>query len=731
MRERASPQPADGGRFRRGLSAVGGPVAAAVVCLLLLATGGSDSIFQDLFVVILVHAAVAGSWWRLARETVVVAVAAAVPGLVEGVGLAFHLDLAADLVVWVAVAVLAGVLQRRVRRATSGAHRLRAAVDEVDDMITVVDADTLRISYLNRQAARQVGLEQGEAVGMRPWELTDGVTEQRVRALVDALEVGGPGVKVDHTSHRTDPPRVYETSSRLVPGDGGGAQLVSVARDVTEQRRAEAAARERAAMVEAADIAMIGTDLEGWVRSWNPAAERLYGVAAAAAVGKHVSDVVRGPSDDIIRGRAAFPVEQRFLRYSTRHHRLGATVFDAEVTAWPVTGSSGARPGVALLVRDVTQFRQAVRELRRREGRFRTLAEQASGVVYRVEFGPPQAVTFLGPRITELLGADRDDLLGRPLPLERVHPDDHTLFDPGRADHPRLSEGVTTYRLRHADGHWVWVEDHHRPEYDHHGCVVATQGILFDVTMRRELEEARSQALEHERELARQLERTAAAQETFLRSISHELRTPLTSVRGFAHTLRDHRTRLDEATTDRLLRRLVANVDRLDAQLADLLDLDLDPDRGGREHWDDVDLRALSLAAVATVRAPSHTVEVDVTPTTVRGDGVRLGRVVAALVHNAVRHTPSGTTVRLWQEVDDEATVLHVEDDGPGVDPGIRRSMFDPFVQGEVAGSSPSPGAGVGLALAREIATLHGGTVVHHDRRPRGTCFCLRLPHAH
>lgn len=712
---------------RRVLDTAGGLITSALVCLLLLGTGGAESVLQDIYVVILVYAAVVFGWRRLAIDIVVVGTAALVPGLVDRAGPTFYLDLVADLVVWSAVAVLAGVLERRAHVAVGRSRRLRAAVDDVEDAVAVVDAATLRFTYVNRSAAQRLGLAPGEIEGRQPWELASTLDETQFRKLLGRLDVGGPAVQRDHVSRRGESERVFAISTRLVSGDGGAPQLVAVARDVTRQRRRALVERERSAMVEAADVAMVGTDARGFVRSWNPAAAQLYGVEASQAQGRHIAELVGGPDDDPLAGRDEISIDG-VLHWSTTHHGPTAP-FQVELTAVPFSAPGREGLGVAVLARDSSEHRDAIRAARRRERRFRTLAEEVRGVVYRFELGPPLRLTFMSDRMTDLLGDEPGDLLGGPgITVDRMHPDDRPRFTPGHPDNPRETDGISTYRVRHLDGSWVWVEDHHRPELDADGRRIAVLGVAFDITARIHEEQSRQRAFEHERELARELERTVVAQQSFLRSVSHEMRTPLTAVRGFAGTLRRHWTELEPTTVEQLLERLDANVERLDGQLADLLELETGGEQLARGDLEPVDLQQLVTAAVATAREGGHEIVAVVPPVTVEADATRLRRALVALLHNAVRHTPAGTTVRIWVEESCDEVVLHVSDDGPGVDPAIADRVFEAFVQGADAAASPSPGAGVGLALVQRIARLHGGHAEYHPQRPAGSCFCLHLP---
>lgn len=492
--------------------------------------------------------------------------------------------------------------------------------------------------------------------------------------------------------------------------------------------RMTARQREDAALVAAADTAMVTTAADGTVRSWNPAAERLYGVAGAAAVGRPVAAVVGAADDDPVLGRHGHAtVPDLHLQYGTVHRGSDGRRLDVEVTSWPLVGDDDGAT-VGLLVRDIGSHRAAAAALRAEQERFRVLAEQALGVVYRVEMEPEQRLTYLSPRIADLLGLDPVAVEADPWEvLSRIHPDDGLPFDPSDGS-GRFDEGVHVYRVQHADGSWVWIEDHHRPERDRHGCMVASQGILHDVSARKQLEQARERALHDAQETARQLELTSLAQSVFLRSVSHQLRTPMTIVRGFAATLRRQEAALDEATRELLLDRLLHGIDRLGEHLSDLLDMQVGEEEAEQYVREPVELGAVCFEALAAVDTSAHRVRLGAAQSTVVGDRRQLVRAVAALLRNAVQHTPAGTEVHVELLEERDCARLVVRDGGPGIDVEIMDRVFEPFVQGHAAATAPSPGSGIGLTLVRQVALRHGGAVTCTSTRSGGARFDLVLP---
>lgn len=110
----------------------------------------------------------------------------------------------------------------------------------------------------------------------------------------------------------------------------------------------------------------------------------------------------------------------------------------------------------------------------------------------------------------------------------------------------------------------------------------------------------------------------------------------------------------------------------------------------------------------------------------VAGSRGQLGRVLANLLDNAQRHAGSAVTVAVRR--DGERAVVEVADDGDGVPEADRERIFERFVRLDAARSRDDGGAGLGLAIARDVAVRHGGTLTVRDAPAGGALFALRLP---
>src|SRR3954447_10494401 len=215
----------------------------------------------------------------------------------------------------------------------------------------------------------------------------------------------------------------------------------------------------------------------------------------------------------------------------------------------------------------------------------------------------------------------------------------------------------------------------------------------------------------------------------FVADASHELRTPLTTIHGYAELSR--RTRpADPEQLSQAMSKVEAEASRMSTLVDDLLLL-ARLDAGRPLARDEVDVTHLVLEAVSDARVvgPQHRWQLDLPdePVAVAGDEQRLHQVLTNLLNNARRHTPPGTSVVVSVRAEGPDVVLWVQDDGPGLPPGLARTAFERFTRGDSARTRESSGAGLGLSLVQAITSAHGGrTSVTSE--PGRTRFEVRLP---
>jgi CheY-like chemotaxis protein len=228
-----------------------------------------------------------------------------------------------------------------------------------------------------------------------------------------------------------------------------------------------------------------------------------------------------------------------------------------------------------------------------------------------------------------------------------------------------------------------------------------------------------------------QAEDASRAKDEFLAMLGHELRNPLAPMLTALHLMRMNWK--DAATKERgIIERQVRHMVRLVDDLLDVARIT----RGRVElQRAPLDLGTVVGQAVETVsplfEQKRQRLEVRVEePLPLHGDAVRLGQVVANLLTNATKFTEVGGHVSLDARRDGDDAVLVVEDEGIGMSSDELMVVFEPFVQGKrQALNRPHGGLGLGLAIARSLAALHGGTLgAQSDGPGRGSRFMLRLP---
>lgn len=214
------------------------------------------------------------------------------------------------------------------------------------------------------------------------------------------------------------------------------------------------------------------------------------------------------------------------------------------------------------------------------------------------------------------------------------------------------------------------------------------------------------------------LESSRARQRAFVADAAHELRSPLANLRVQLEVTQQHGDPLP-------IEDLLADVERLTRLVDDLLIL-ARADAPRHSIVESVDLHEVAADAVARYCAARVPVTLSSPgPLFVEGDSLALDRIVANLVDNGVRHASSAVRVSL--SASGGSALLAVSDDGPGIPAADRERVFERFTRLDDARTRDSGGAGLGLAIVRDLVQRHGGTVRLHDASP-GTRVVVTLP---
>ena len=232
--------------------------------------------------------------------------------------------------------------------------------------------------------------------------------------------------------------------------------------------------------------------------------------------------------------------------------------------------------------------------------------------------------------------------------------------------------------------------------------------------------------------MADRLAHTERLRKDLVNDVAHELRTPLTNLRGQIEALQDGVTSADAATLASLhedallLQRLVEDLQ--DLALAEAGQLPL--------HFESRDLGREVEGVVAGAAARAHSAGVSLVTAIAAGlpparlDPARFRQILTNLLANALRHTPKGGQVEVAARHAGDRLEIVVSDTGTGIAPEHLPRIFDRFYRTDPSRARDTGGAGLGLAIARQLAEAHGGSLTVHSVAGRGAAFTLVLPPA-
>jgi PAS domain S-box-containing protein len=347
-------------------------------------------------------------------------------------------------------------------------------------------------------------------------------------------------------------------------------------------------------------------------------------------------------------------------------------------------------------------------------------------------------VTFMNRVAESLTGWAQDEAIGWSLPdIFKI------LNEQSRqpVENPALRtlDAGTIVRLANLtvliakDGTECPIDDSAAPIRNEQGDVVGAVLIFRDISERKRFELERERLLANAQAAQKEAEQANRLKDEFLATASHELRTPLTAVLGWSRMLRTGK--LDAENSARALESIERNATLQTKLIDDLLDVSriitgkLTLDRRP------IEIAHVVSDAVNTVRpaadAKKITIETsfDAEAEPVFGDANRLQQVVWNLLSNAVKFTPKYGRIEVALQRVNSEVQISVGDSGEGISSEFLPYVFDRFSQGDGKTTRSHSGLGLGLAIARQLVELHGGTVKAHSDGPgRGATFKLRLP---
>ncbi len=546
--------------------------------------------------------------------------------------------------------------------------------------------------------------------------------------------------------------------------------------DNTARKQAEEELRQAGALQNAifnsANFSSIATDAKGVIQIFNVGAERMLGYAATEVMNRITPADISDPQEVIARATAlsfelGTPITPGFEAlvfkasrgiediYELTYIRKDGSRFPAVVSVTALRDAQESIIGYLLIGTDNTARQQVEEERgkldqRLRDQHFYTRSLIESNIDALMTCDPRGIITDINKQTETLTGCTRDELIGAPFK--------DSFTDPARAEagiKRVLTEGkVTNYELtaRARDGKETVVSYNATTFHDRERSLQGVFAAARDVTELKRFEQTLVQK-------NAELEDASRMKSEFLANMSHELRTPLNAIIGFSEVLRDG---LMGDLTEKQ-RGFISDIFGSGKHLLSLINdiLDLSKVEAGKMTLDlePMPVGSMFVNSLSIIRdkAASRRIRLDLDlgtedQGTIQADPRKVKQILYNLLSNAMKFTPEGghVTVRArtvprasvgqafgdWKgryfPLADNASAdfleIRVTDSGIGIPADALAQLFRPFSQIDGGLARKFEGTGLGLALVKLLAELHGGSVAVESAVGEGSCFTVWLP---
>ncbi len=521
--------------------------------------------------------------------------------------------------------------------------------------------------------------------------------------------------------------------------DGNVREWVGTCIDITDRKKAEEILLEQAMIIESAPDAIFSTDSLFVIKSWNKAAEQIFGWTAAEVMGKTAISVfnIAYPTLNGVTRESALKelLNAGFWKGEVTYHKKDGSPIPVSVSVSLVKDSKGNVTGTVAVIHDITKRKRRVkslRETRRDLNRAQAVAKTGS---WRMNV--QRNVLLWSDENHRIFGVPKGTPMTYESFLERVHPEDRKFVDRKWSAALRGEPYDIEHRII-VDGEVKWVRERAELEFDSKGKLLGgfgtTQEITDLVEMRRKLQEAHAKVevfanqmerlAEERAEKLKDAERLAAIGAT-AGMVGHDIRNPLQAILGDLYLLECDLVSMPDSEEKKdfseSLASIKKSVDYIDKIIQDLQDYA----KPIMPVMQETDFEALCSDVLFRSDFPENidaTYWVDEEARKIVADPELLRRILTNLINNAIQAMPEGGKLEIQTCRDAEEVVISVQDSGVGVSEEIKSKLFTPLF------TTKSKGQGFGLAVVKRLTEALGGTVYFESEEGKGSKFIVRFP---
>ncbi|HMF31413.1 MAG TPA: PAS domain S-box protein, partial [Candidatus Lokiarchaeia archaeon] len=653
---------------------------------------------------------------------------------------------------------------------SEGEEQYRSLVEQLNDMVFTTDEQGT-FTFVSPAVELIAGFAPSEVVGKN---FSDFIIETDLpRAANDfkAVLAGEAVVAEYRISNKSGEIRWTRSTSRPLFKGNILTGMQGIVTDITDQKLAEVALRESEekyrTLVEQIPDVIFTFDAQGLVTFVSSAIISLTGYAPSDLLGQSLYSQLLF-EDDLPKAQESYSDFSKG-KSNTGEYRIITASEDlrwVRLEATPVF-KDGIFTGGQGIATDITSSRQAEEALRESEREYRRLVDLAQEGILAID--PNGKISFVNPRMAEMLGYATDEMLGKQL-IDFMAPEMVTIAEQQLDRGARGEAEQLEFKFLRKDGGKVDALLETAPRFDEYGEYIGALSCVINITERKrleeELQEKEQKYREHLEELVEQrtvelkntVEQLAVevserktieielrkakkiseaankAKSDFLANMSHELRTPLNSIIGFSQILQDGIPGVVNDEQQEVLGNILDSAKLLLALINDILDLSKIEAGRITLNFQEFSLqhflkRCLELF---TERANTQNIQLslDIADdlTIIIADEIRLKQIIFNLLSNALKFTPTGGEVGIIALNTDTRIEFTVWDTGIGIAQENLPKLFQAFQQLETPYSREHQGTGLGLYYSKKLVELHGGEIWVETLEGTGSRFTFTIP---
>jgi PAS domain S-box-containing protein len=594
--------------------------------------------------------------------------------------------------------------------------RLSAIVDSADDAIISNKFDGIITSW-NHGAENIFRYSASEAINNHISIIVPEEFYEEQERIISQVK-NGERIKQYETVRKTKEGNKIEISLTASPLKGSNTTVMGmsiIARDISVQKLLNEKQAVLSAIVNSSDDAIISKTLDGIIISWNPAAEKMFGYSEHEAIGNNISIIIppeRFQEEQTILEniRKGLKIDQfRTVRIAKNKRKIKISL-----TVSPIKDQEGNIIGASKIARDISDQKLA-------EEKQATLAAIVSSsddaIISKTLFG---IITSWNQAATKMFGYTEAEVIGRHIsiiiPPDRM--DEETMIIESIRSGKKIKHFETVRIAK--DGRELNISLTVSPIRNKAGKIIGASKIARDISEKMQIEKQRILYTDKLKQLNKY-------KDEFMTMASHELKTPLTIIKANLDIMY---LKMQQDENVVFVENTLKQVEKLNKLINDLLDISKIQAGKLELKLADFDMNGLLKEMIHNLQ-PTTEIKILLTNTNdilpAYGDRDRIGLVIINLLGNAIKYSPNSKEIKVNAFRSEDAIIVGIEDKGIGIPADDLNHIFTRFYR--VSGiTSTFSGSGIGLYIASQIISRHGGKIWAVSQLKKGSTFYFSIP---